>query len=1106
MIWPLIIAAAGAIGPPADLQALMDPQNGVWKTLRHGPHVLSSAPAEDVRLQWEGGALPPVAQWRLVDISVAGRTTTVVRRAADWEVRTDTTTAGLRMLRRASFRWLGSGDVMVTRVVLATPPLRLSSEPGEWALVPGNFPIDKQPIARMAEGHRILEGGWTRGDYGLGVVHAPGAHRSLVAAYSFEHDQAHVSMVKKGQGVAIEHAFDTLARLRPGDTVTVGTQVLQVIMGNETDLQAGMRSLSDSLGNGPPSDQPGHLQKLTLCEVHPWGRSESWHRGDTGNRYDRLTRLVPYYRDLGITGLWLLPVSWPPPWVYTLKDFGAIAPENGSPEQLRELVQTAHRHGLKMLIDLVVYGIHPEAEEVKRLPEDVWCRDRNGEPTRVWGGTVLAADTTHPVWQRRIAEVVGRWAREFGFDGTRLDCIGWGQAPNWSVQRPLDAIAYGGLQLNKVVRDAMRRANPDAVTLPEGGKPLVFRHADMVFDYPLYLAMRDLTWQPSLAQWVADIRQWLEWERCAYPQRALKGLVRFLECHDAVASTEYFGVGPSQALMAACVLMQGVPLIQQEQEIGFSADLAAWLKLRNRESCFYAGSADYLATSCSDGEVLTFLRRGTQSAAIVAINMTGRAKKCTLRWPTEISDRFPVALDAFTGKRLRLSTLTAPHVIASEAMSTRTPAGQSPNVIASEAKQSPSPSLARAGDRFVVPPRDDVHGYASASGANPHVIASGAMSMRTPAGQSPNVIASEAKQSPSPSLARAGDRFVVPPRDDVVRKGRRLAEVTVTIPPYRPAVILLRKAGASVAPLVKPRPDWTVVTSEGTLADRSFDQAVKLKQGERIEDALPTLGRAMRADELGLNDGAIPAGIAGGPVKVDTNPMFVMLANGRVQLTLARRHGGVIAGLDRLDAGKARPVILSGGDCYTDNGFFPNRLYASVDGETNPRLAFTRHGDAVTATFTGNLRQRSWNGVQTCAVPGPPVRYELAYTMDGTDRVVIRMALTPSADVTPEIAFYALRVPIAEFGGWQRADASGRPGEALGVRLGQTGRPQDPLIVLTGGGKLSVESGDGLRSAFVIESGGGMAHLFLTMLDGAASPMRAGETIRAQVTLRVVEP
>jgi hypothetical protein len=73
------------------------------------------------------------------------------------------------------------------------------------------------------------------------------------------------------------------------------------------------------------------------------------------------------------------------------------------------------------------------------------------------------------------------------------------------------------------------------------------------------------------------------------------------------------------------------------------------------------------------------------------------------------------------------------HVIASAANSILTRTGQSPCDYAKS-----------EGDRFVVPPRDDVVLRAF------------------------YVIASEAKQSPCDYAKSEGDRFVVPPRDDVV--------------------------------------------------------------------------------------------------------------------------------------------------------------------------------------------------------------------------------------------------------------------------------------------------------------------------------------------------
>lgn len=988
---PSLLVLATAAAPSSPLSLGFDPRSGEWSRITvHGAQVVAETTV-DVGLTCEAGALPPRSNWRLVRIETRAKVTAVTRQAGDWEIRTETRVSGQTVRRRATFRWGGTGTATVTGALLRTPAVRLSGSPRDWALVPGNFPIEKRYPADLPEGARLTEAGWTRGDYGVALLHSSGARLSVAGAYSFEHDQARVAVERIGQGIAIEHAFDTIARLEPGQSVTVGEQVLCFVDGDERALRSSVAQLSNALGNGPPRMQASNLADTVLYEVHPWGRLESWSRGDRGHRFDRLGRLMGYYRWLGANTLWLLPVSWPPPWVYTLPAFDRVAPENGTPEQLRTMIAQAHSGGIKVLADLVVYGIHPDSDEVKRLPDAVWCRDRNGDPVRVWGGTVLAADTSHPAWQSRIRQVADHWARGYGFDGARLDCIGWGQTPNWSSARPNAAIAEGGLALNKVVRDAFRAANPRSLLLPEGGKPLVFRNSDMVFDYPLYLAMREITQTPELAGWVSQLQAWLDWERVCYPARALPGLVRFLELHDTVSASEYFGVGPSQALMAACIFMQGVPQMQQEQEIGFSAEISGWLRLRRRERCFTNGAADYTAVQSSDPRALTFLRHGPDGAGVVAVNLTGEPMRCRLTWPPAVARRFPVAHHGFTGARLKTDGNAA----------------------------------------------------------------------------------------------------------------------TVVIPPYRPYVALLKPTGAACRPIRVPSlrgARWTVRTSEGVLTDFDLDYAAAPRADETLADVLPTLGRARRATELGLMDGSIPAGVTGGPVRVAVSPWFVTMRNRTAEIVLARRHGGVVAQLARLDRGAPLPLIGCGGDAYTDQGLLPNRLFASADGETNPRLRWERRGDAVTVTFTGTLRQRAWNGVQQCAVAEPSVGYSLAYTMDAGPSLTVAMVITPATERTPEAAFFALRVPVAGFAGWERQASSGRAGDRRGVRLGADAPIEAPLTVQTANGDLIVTAGANAQRLFLIESALDSTHLFVAPLDGKAEPMGPGHPLRCSVSLEARPP
>jgi len=825
-------------------------------------------------------------------------------------------------------------------------------------------------------------------------------------------------------------------------------------LGDEERLQEALARFSDSLGNGPPHDLPEHLRGGSLYELHPWGRLESWGSGDRGNRFPRLTALLPDLRELGVTMLWLLPVSYPPPWVYTLPAFNRVAPENGTPQELREFVRQAHRLGMKVAIDLVVYGVHPDSEEVSRLPEDVWCVDEQGNRVKVWGGSVLAADVSHPAWQARIREVVTYWAKEYGFDGARLDVMGWGQAPNWkNPHRANASVAYGGLQLNQVVRDTFRAATRNGFILPEAGKPLAFRYADMIFDYPWYMVMRDITIQPDIPLWIRQAQEWLQWERCCYPQRALNGLARFLENHDTVPATQYFGVGLSQALMAICCLMQGIPLIYQEQETGFSRDLADWLRLRQREKCFAEGEADYLAVQCSHPQVFTFLRRAADGAGIVAVNLTGEKVRCRLSWERTLSRRFPVCVDAHCN---------VPVHVAADSVEVEIPPYR------------PAVLLLKPRGSKTIPPRP---------------------------------------RSAATSLSPT-------------ERWRILPDGTV------------RAFGAE---------RWFLETLEGRLEDVFRDYRVRVKPGEKLIDALPVLKRAWYPVEEGLTDGAetVSLGVVwadgqelrlsvdtvkatdvriedkhldGKQVDLMVKPReayrlggsptvppqvrdleitlaFVHLRAGDFTLSLARRHGGLPAVWRSRDG---RELHLQGSDLYTDWGLVHDG-YASADGETNPRLQV---GPGAQVDFTGWLRHRSWNGVQTCPVASPGTRYRLSCALQADRVLKITIGVTPQSDKGETRAFCALRLLLRGFRRWWRGSEGGGVGERVGARLGEQRRGSSvPLIVETQAGVLRTERVRGLQNTFIINSGNGEVVLFLALLDGEPVHLSRAKELVGEVWL-----
>ncbi|HSV74097.1 MAG TPA: alpha-amylase family glycosyl hydrolase [Chthonomonadales bacterium] len=1036
----------------------LDTGTGALSSVRHDGAETIAAPGTEVEVHGAGAGLGDPSTWQLTSVRGSGTGSAESRRrAGSWEITSQWDATGDLLRHRVRLRWTGPAPVTVRGVTLVVPNLRLSPHPNDVYCIPGNFPISWQRASDLVPGATVAEAGWTRGEYGMALLHSPSARRFAVAAYEFAKDQARVSVVEGRGAVSIRHHFDAQAQVAPGSSLDVGAQVLLIGRGDVRRLQEQMGRLSDSLGNGPPADQPEHLRRLALYQAHPWGRLETWPGGDRGNRFPRLTAMAPYLRDLGITGVWLLPVSWPPPWVYTLPEFGRVAPENGTSAELREFVRTAQRLGIKVLADLVVYGVHPDSPEIAKLPDAVWSRNEAGERVRVWGGVVLAADCSHPAWQARIAEVCRAWARDYGFDGARLDCIGWGQTQNWAhPTRANAAIAYGGLQLNKVVRDAFRQVNPNAVTLPEGGKPLVFRHADMVFGYPLYMAMRDMTTTPRLADWVARLREWLEWERHAYPARARRGLVRFLENHDTVAAAEFFGVGPSQALMAICALMQGVPLVYQEQEIGFSADLAAWLHLRKSEPSFYAGEADYDAVTASNAEVLAFLREHSTQAAVVAVNMTGRPVDTVLRWPAGVGSRFPVVVDALRGGRIRPS----------------------------------SPGAARV---RIEPYR-------------PVVL------LMLPQGGRPRYQPRRPVRSQRTVLARPGPDGALR-IDDAVRWRVETGEGTLE-DAFRTFHARLRPGEPITALLQTLRPAWDPLSSG--LLDGSHTSAIEITRRDgtavRVE-ADPRRLRGLSIDDPAgdgrrvtvrvdedADRGRHPPGP--GAVSVRVEPQWVRITAPGCYLVLSRRRGGAIAhfGVSSRD----RSVVGAGADAYSDNGIFAQGVYASCDGEATPRLTVEHLDDGIRVTFRGTLRARSWNGVQACPVAQPACAYRLTYEVDRWSRVTVTLGITPSLPVPDSRAFVGYRLPLPGVTGWSAgALRSGRPG-TVGERVLTMHQAGDaPRVIRTRRATLRVAEPAGLQNVFLIPDAAGESQLFLALLDGAPHALEPGREVSGSVVLEL---
>ncbi len=164
-----------------------------------------------------------------------------------------------------------------------------------------------------------------------------------------------------------------------------------------------------------------------------------------------VTRDIPRLKALGVDILWLMPIqpigekkrkgelgSY-----YSIADYTAVNPEYGSLDDLKTLVETAHQHGQKVILDWVANHTawdHPWIES----HADWYTHDGDGNITdpiddqgKPWGWTDVA-DLNYDnraLWQG-MTDAMKFWLVEANIDGFRCDVAGEVPTEFWNFARP----------------------------------------------------------------------------------------------------------------------------------------------------------------------------------------------------------------------------------------------------------------------------------------------------------------------------------------------------------------------------------------------------------------------------------------------------------------------------------------------------------------------------------------------------------------------------------------------------------------------------------------------------------------------------------------------
>ncbi|MHB8891057.1 MAG: alpha-amylase family glycosyl hydrolase [Candidatus Limnocylindrales bacterium] len=178
-----------------------------------------------------------------------------------------------------------------------------------------------------------------------------------------------------------------------------------------------VRSFADSDGDGI-----GDLEGLT-------GRLDDLNDGDP------LTTT-----DLGVTGLWLMPVMASPSYHgYDVTDYRAVNPDYGTAGDFRALVDAAHARGMAVIVDVPINHTssrHPwfvasAAREPDRADWYVWSDTAPGGPgwhssgTRwyfgLFGDGLPDLNLENAAVTAEVTDIARFWLGEMGTDGLRLD-------------------------------------------------------------------------------------------------------------------------------------------------------------------------------------------------------------------------------------------------------------------------------------------------------------------------------------------------------------------------------------------------------------------------------------------------------------------------------------------------------------------------------------------------------------------------------------------------------------------------------------------------------------------------------------------------------------
>ncbi len=247
-------------------------------------------------------------------------------------------------------------------------------------------------------------------------------------------------------------------------------------------------------------------KELYIYEAHVGMAQEE---GRIGTYLEFADKILPKIKQAGYNTIQLMAVMEHPyygSFGYQVSNFYAASSWFGKPEDLKYLVNKAHKMGIRVLLDLVhSHAVKNTAEGINMFDGTVWQFFHDGEKGEhpAWGTKCF--NYGHDGVLHFLLSNLKFWMEEYHFDGFRFDGItsmlyhdhglGTDFCSNdkyFSMNTHTEAITY--LQL---ANELIRQVNPEAITIAEdmSGMPgmcLPIEDGGIGFDYRLGMGLPDM--------------------------------------------------------------------------------------------------------------------------------------------------------------------------------------------------------------------------------------------------------------------------------------------------------------------------------------------------------------------------------------------------------------------------------------------------------------------------------------------------------------------------------------------------------------------------------------------------------------------------------------